>query len=221
MMMNLFVVFDPVSVFGLHLNWISLVVGIMFLPVGYWITPSRYVVLLSEVTEGLAKEVGFLYSKRWGGAELLLVTLFWFIVMSNFLGLFPFIFTATSHILVTLGLALPIWFSLMIYGWVNKTKEMFAHLVPLGTPFALMNFMVIIESVSNVIRPVTLSVRLAANMIAGHLLIVLLGSAVSISIWSVCFGVFSLGLLFLLETAVAFIQSYVFMVLVGLYSAEV
>lgn len=109
----------------------------------------------------------------------------------------------------------------MLYGWVNKTKEMFAHLVPMGTPFALINFMVIIERVSNVIRPITLSVRLAANMIAGHLLIVLLGSAVTIKLWSVCFGVISLGLLFLLETAVAFIQAYVFIVLVGLYSAEI
>nr|QRG01716.1 ATP synthase F0 subunit 6 [Mesobuthus martensii] len=220
-MMNLFVVFDPVSVLGVHLNWVSLFVGGLFLPVGYWISPSRYVVLLGEVTKSLASEVGFLFSKSWGGVELLLITLFWVIVMSNFLGLFPFIFTATSHILVTLGLALPIWVSLMFYGWVNKTSEMFAHLVPMGTPFALMNFMVIIESVSNVIRPITLSVRLAANMIAGHLLIVLLGSAVTIKLWSVCFGVISLGLLFLLETAVAFIQAYVFMVLVGLYSAEI
>nr|YP_001427346.1 ATP synthase F0 subunit 6 [Mesobuthus martensii]ABC71910.1 ATP synthase F0 subunit 6 [Mesobuthus martensii] len=220
-MMNLFVVFDPVSMLGVHLNWVSLFVGGLFLPVGYWILPSRYVVLLGEVTKSLASEVGFLFSKSWGGVELLLITLFWVIVMSNFLGLFPFIFTATSHILVTLGLALPIWVSLMLYGWVNKTKEMFAHLVPMGTPFALMNFMVIIESVSNVIRPITLPVRLAANMIAGHLLIVLLGSAVTIKLWSVCFGVISLGLLFLLETAVAFIQAYVFMVLVGLYSAEI
>nr|YP_001936215.1 ATP synthase F0 subunit 6 [Buthus occitanus]ACA66069.1 ATP synthase subunit 6 [Buthus occitanus] len=221
MMMNLFVVFDPVSVLGLQLNWMSLFLGLVFLPLGFWVIPSRYVVFLKEISKSLAKEVGFLYSKKWGGVELLLVVLFWFIVFNNFLGLFPFVFTATSHILVTLGLALPIWFSLLIFGWVNKTKEMFAHLVPMGTPFALMNFMVLIETVSNLIRPITLSVRLAANMIAGHLLIVLLGSAVTVKIWSLCFGLFSLSLLFLLESAVAFIQSYVFMILVGLYSAEV
>nr|CAG30056.1 ATP synthase subunit 6 [Mesobuthus gibbosus] len=220
MMGNLFVVFDPVSLFGIHLNWVSMLVGIVFLPLWFWVIPSRYVVLLGEVTKGLAKEVGFLYSKKWGGVELLLISLFWFIVLSNFLGLFPFIFTATSHILVTLGLALPIWVSLMLYGWLNSTKEMFAHLVPLGTPFALMNFMVVIETVSNIIRPITLSVRWRL-MIAGHLLMVLLGSAVTVGFWSISFGVFSLGLLFLLETAVAFIQSYVFMVLVGLYSAEI
>ena len=98
---------------------------------------------------------------------------------------------------------------------------MFAHLVPLGTPFVLMGFMVLIETVRNLIRPITLSVRLAANIIAGHLLIVLLGSAITLRGSIMLCGVSALSLLLLLELAVAFIQSYVFMVLVGLYSAEI
>lgn len=99
---------------------------------------------------------------------------------------------------------------------------MLAHLVPLGTPPVLMPFMVLIETVSNVIRPGTLAVRLAANMIAGHLLLVLLGNqgpSLSSSLLRVL--LITQILLLTLESAVAIIQSYVFAVLATLYSREV
>jgi F-type H+-transporting ATPase subunit a len=157
-----------------------------------------------------------------GGQTLLFVSLFLFIVASNFLGLFPYIFTATSHLSLTLSLALPLWVSFMLYGWLNHTQHIFAHLVPLGTPAPLMPFMVIIETIRNVIRPGTLAVRLAANMIAGHLLLVLLGNQGPALSSSLLFVLVSAQVLLLtLESAVAIIQSYVFAVLSTLYSSEV
>jgi F-type H+-transporting ATPase subunit a len=99
---------------------------------------------------------------------------------------------------------------------------MLAHLVPLGTPGVLMPFMVLIETTRNVIRPGTLAVRLAANMIAGHLLLVLLGNqgpSASSTILSLL--LVTQILLLTLESAVAVIQSYVFAVLATLYSSEV
>jgi F-type H+-transporting ATPase subunit a len=99
---------------------------------------------------------------------------------------------------------------------------MLAHIVPLGTPGILIPFIVLIETVSNLIRPGTLAVRLAANMIAGHLLLVLLGNqgpSVSSSILAIL--IFTQILLLTLESAVAVIQSYVFAVLATLYSREV
>ena len=63
-----------------------------------------------------------------------------------------------------------------MYAWIKETTNALAHLVPLGTPAPLMPFMVVIEVIRNLIRPITLSVRLAANMIAGHLLLTLLGA---------------------------------------------
>jgi F-type H+-transporting ATPase subunit a len=77
---------------------------------------------------------------------------------------------------MTLSLAFPLWLAFMIYGWFNHTRHILAHLVPLGTPGALIPFIVLIETTRNVIRPGTLAVRLAANIIAGHLLLVLLGN---------------------------------------------
>jgi len=99
---------------------------------------------------------------------------------------------------------------------------MLAHLVPLGTPPVLIPFMVLIETVSNVIRPGTLAVRLAANMIAGHLLLVLLGNqGPSLSFSLLRILLVTQILLLTLESAVAIIQSYVFAVLATLYSREV
>jgi len=152
----------------------------------------------------------------------MLIGLFTFILINNFMGLFPYIFTSSRHITLTLGLALPLWLAFIIFGWINNTSHIFAHIVPSGTPGALIPFIVLIESVSNLIRPITLSVRLIANMVAGHLLITLLGNQTAIaSNFILAALIFTQILLLTLETAVAIIQSYVFAVLSTLYSSEV
>jgi F-type H+-transporting ATPase subunit a len=98
---------------------------------------------------------------------------------------------------------------------------MLAHLVPAGTPGVLISFMVLIETISNVIRPITLSVRLAANMIAGHLLMTLLGNqGVGAGLLTGSVVVTSSLMLLVLESAVALIQSYVFITLRVLYASE-
>jgi F-type H+-transporting ATPase subunit a len=99
---------------------------------------------------------------------------------------------------------------------------MFAHLVPQGTPPILIPFIVVIESIRNIIRPGTLAVRLAANIIAGHLLITLLGNTgTSLRLILINILIITQLLLLILERAVAIIQSYVFAVLRTLYSREV
>ena len=99
---------------------------------------------------------------------------------------------------------------------------MFAHLVPLGTPIILIPFMVIIETIRNIIRPITLSVRLAANLTAGHLLLILLGeSMVNRKILIIVTVTAAQFALMTLEAAVAVIQAYVFATLSTLYASEV
>jgi len=98
---------------------------------------------------------------------------------------------------------------------------MFAHLVPLGTPGALIPFIVCIELVRSTIRPLTLSVRLVANIIAGHLLLTLLGSLGPNVNAALVFVFVRLIVLALLETGVAAIQAYVFRALRTLYLSEV
>nr|YP_009544242.1 ATP synthase F0 subunit 6 [Roisinitermes ebogoensis]AYO45650.1 ATP synthase F0 subunit 6 [Roisinitermes ebogoensis]URX52855.1 ATP synthase F0 subunit 6 [Roisinitermes ebogoensis] len=221
MMSNLFSVFDPSTSTNLPLNWTSTFLGLLFIPTSMWLIPSRHLTMWNLMLSKLHNEFSNLLSKSKGGT-FIFVSIFSLILFNNFLGLFPFIFTSTSHLTLTLSLALPMWLSFMIFGWINNTNHMFEHLVPQGTPAALMPFMVCIETVSNLIRPGTLAVRLTANMIAGHLLLTLLGNngptLTQSLLWILLLAQI---LLLILESAVAVIQSYVFAVLTTLYSSEV
>nr|AYW52366.1 ATP synthase F0 subunit 6 [Nitidulidae sp. 1 ACP-2013] len=223
MMANLFSSFDPSTSFFLSLNWLSSLIGLFIIPVSFWLIPSRLTMLWIKIIMTLHKEFKILISNdSIKGSTLIFISLFTFILFNNFLGLFPYIFTSTSHLILSLALALPLWLSFMIYGWTNNTTHMLAHLVPQGTPPVLMPFMVCIETISNVIRPGTLAVRLSANMIAGHLLMTLLGNTgPSFSTW-LLWILFTIQIaLLVLESAVSIIQSYVFAVLSTLYSSEV
>merc|ERR1712012_720695 len=104
---------------------------------------------------------------------------------------------------------------------MGQYNNLLAHLVPTGTPAFLMPIIVIIETVRNIIRPIPLSVRLAANIVAGHLLITLVTSRLPGSRASILLTILiPLIALFVLETAVALIQSYVFITLSSLYIGE-
>nr|YP_009241716.1 ATP synthase F0 subunit 6 [Gasterophilus pecorum]AMP88104.1 ATP synthase F0 subunit 6 [Gasterophilus pecorum] len=224
MMTNLFSVFDPSSsIFNLSLNWLSTFLGILMIPSMYWLMPSRYHIMWNSILTTLHKEFKTLLGpSSTNGSTFIFVSLFSMILFNNFMGLFPHIFTSTSHLVLTLTLALPLWVSFMLFGWINNTQHMFTHLVPQGTPAVLMPFMVCIETVSNMIRPGTLAVRLTANMIAGHLLLTLLGNTgPALSSILLMFLVVAQIALLILESAVAIIQSYVFAVLSTLYSSEV
>ncbi|YP_659516.1 ATP synthase F0 subunit 6 (mitochondrion) [Anoplophora glabripennis] len=222
MMMNLFSSFDPSTNFNFSLNWLSTMIGLLIIPFSFWLIPSRLHMIWLKIIITPHKEfkilVGFYKTQ---GSTLIFISLFSFILFNNFLGLFPYIFTSTSHMLLTLTLALPLWLSFILYGWLNNTIHMFAHLVPQGTPI-LMPFMVCIETISNIIRPGTLAVRLSANMIAGHLLMTLLGNTgPMLNMMMIHFLIITQILLLILESAVSIIQSYVFAILSTLYSSEV
>nr|UBN08784.1 ATP synthase F0 subunit 6 [Macropanesthia kraussiana] len=225
MMTNLFSVFDPTTHFyNISLNWISTILGLLLIPSSLWLIPSRHFLLWNTILISLHKEFKTLigYKNILKGSSFIFISLFSLIMFNNFMGLFPYVFTSSSHLVMTLSLAFPLWLSFMIFGWINNTQHMFAHLVPQGTPPVLMPFMVCIETISNLIRPGTLAVRLAANMIAGHLLLTLLGNTgplLSMSLLNILI-IMQIALL-ILESAVAIIQSYVFAVLSTLYSSEV
>nr|AND96646.1 ATP synthase F0 subunit 6 [Eurysternus inflexus] len=223
MMTNLFSSFDPSTYLNTSLNWTSTLLGLLFIPSMFWLIPSRYNYLWNKIILTLHNEFKILLgNNNIKGSTLMFISLFSMIMFNNFLGLFPYIFTSTSHLTLTLSMALPLWLSFMLYGWINNTMHMFAHLVPQGTPPVLMPFMVCIETISNMIRPGTLAVRLTANMIAGHLLLTLLGNTgSSLSLILINLLIIVQLLLILLESAVAIIQSYVFAVLSTLYSSEV
>jgi len=224
MITNLFSVFDPSSsILNLSLNWLRTFLGLLIIPSIFWLIPSRYHIIYNNILLTLHKEFKTLLGPAGhNGSTFIFISLFSFILFNNFIGLFPYIFTSTSHLTLTLTLALPLWLSFMLYGWINHTQHIFAHLVPQGTPAILIPFIVLIETISNIIRPGTLAVRLTANIIAGHLLITLLGNTgPSISLVLINLLIIVQIALLVLESAVSIIQSYVFAVLRTLYSREV
>nr|YP_009695378.1 ATP synthase F0 subunit 6 [Curtos bilineatus]QEJ81608.1 ATP synthase F0 subunit 6 [Curtos bilineatus] len=223
MMTNLFSSFDPTTSSNTSLNWISTFIGLLVLPTMFWMIPSRINFLWMKILTVLNNEFKIILKiKKMKISILMFVSLFTMILFNNLLSLFPYVFSSTSHLILTLTLSLPLWISFMIYGWINNTIHMFSHLVPQGTPPILMPFMVCIETISNIIRPGTLAIRLTANMIAGHLLLTLMGNtSTKLSIIMINILILSQCLLLILESAVAMIQSYVFSILSTLYSSEV
>lgn len=222
---RLFSSFDPrtrIFSFSLRLNWASTLSPLLFFPPIFWITRSQFIKSLKLVLGALIAELmAVLHLRATPGILLIFLSFFIFIFFSNFLGLFPYVFTASSHLSFTLALSLPLWLGSMIWSIFLQTKRVIAHLVPLGTPAPLIPAIVVIESVRSLIRPLTLAVRLAANIIAGHLLLALLGGQgrLSLSIGAGLILIALVGLL-ILECAVACIQSYVFTILRTLYLNE-
>nr|AWV84320.1 ATP synthase F0 subunit 6 [Chilecicada sp. PL492] len=220
MMTNLFSSFDP-STGMFSMNWVSPLLCVTFFPMIYWYTPNRQLTFLSKILLNLNSELNLLMGNKSLGCSLIFIGLFMFILYNNFIGLFPYIFTSCSHLVFTMSLALPLWITFMLFGWVQNSNHMFCHLVPMSTPYILMPFMVCIETISNLIRPGSLAIRLTANMIAGHLLMTLLGnSSINSGLYLYIIMLVQM-ILILFELAVCIIQAYVFTVLSTLYSSEV
>lgn len=224
MITNLFSVFDPsTNIFNFSLNWLRTFIGIILTPYSFWILPSRINVIWNSILITLYKEFKTLLGPNGQvGRTFIFISMFTLILFNNFLGLFPYIFTSTRHLTMTLTLALPLWLRFIFYGWINHTQHIFTHLMPQGTPSILIPFIVCIETIRNVIRPGTLAVRLTANIIAGHLLLTLIGNTGNnLSTFLLRFLILGQITLLILESAVAIIQSYVFAILSTLYSREV
>nr|YP_009735118.1 ATP synthase F0 subunit 6 [Acropyga guianensis]QBG38617.1 ATP synthase F0 subunit 6 [Acropyga guianensis] len=220
MMMNLFSIFDPSTSCNCSLNWLSVNIIFILFPFQIWLIPSRFQMIFNLIMNYIFKEFKILINYSLSNM-IMFLSLFLIIIINNFLGLFPYIFTASSHMSFCMSLSLTLWMSMMMFSILNYINDLFTHLMPQGTPYILMPFMVMIESISLIIRPITLAIRLTANMIAGHLLLSLLGSSNQISNnFTIYLIISSQFILFFLELAVSMIQAYVFTILMTLYSSE-
>ena len=144
-------------------------------------------------------------------------SLFMFILFSNVLGLIPYSFTSTSHIIVTFSLAAVVFIGVTVIGIVRHKAKFVSLFVPSGVPIFLMPLLIPIEIISYLTRPVSLSLRLFANMMAGHTLLKVFGGfVVALGLFGVAPLVFIVAL-YGLELIVAFLQAYVFTILTCLY----
>nr|YP_009917954.1 ATP synthase F0 subunit 6 [Pseudoboletia maculata]QLM02002.1 ATP synthase F0 subunit 6 [Pseudoboletia maculata] len=219
---SIFGQFFPETLFFVPMNIFSMVFALSWLAFIYptnW-APSRFQSVWISFRENVLEMIFQNTSQNtapWAG---LITSVFIIILSVNVLGLFPYAFTATSHISLTYSLGFPLWMAVNVLGFYLAFNSRLSHLVPQGTPGALIPLMVWIETLSLFAQPIALGLRLAANLTAGHLLIFLLSTAIwllssnpmiSIPIFIV------FVLLFVLEIGVACIQAYVFTALVHFY----
>nr|DBA43862.1 TPA_asm: ATP6 [Bombus vancouverensis nearcticus] len=220
MMNNLFEMFDPSINNYIQLNWIFMFLPIIMFPNSYWLIPSRILMALKMFVEYLLNEFKMITTNKYSMNIILFLSIMIFIMMLNLFSLIPYIFTSTSHLIFNLSMALSLWLSFLIYSIINFPLKTLSHLVPLNSPKFLMNFMVIIELISLFIRPWTLSIRLSANLISGHLILILLSNFMMNFMILFPVTLMIQNLLLILEISMAFIQAYVFSILLTLYFSE-
>nr|AEY77665.1 ATPase6 [Barisia ciliaris] len=225
MTLSLFDQFSIPQLFG-----IPLIMPAMMLPaIMIFMTTNRLLTsrifsiqtwLTKTITKQLMTPVNF-KGQKWTST---LISLLLFLMSMNLLGLLPYTFTPTTQLSMNMGLATPLWLATVLTGLRNQPTISIGHMLPEGTPTPLIPILIIIETISLLIRPLALGVRLTANLTAGHLLIQLISMAIITIIPTlpttalVTFVV--LLLLTLLELAVAMIQAYVFTLLLSLYLQE-
>jgi F-type H+-transporting ATPase subunit a len=155
----------------------------------------------------------------------LVFSIFMFICVSNLVGVIPYAFTISSHIIVTLTLALLVFFTVLIYGFYKNGLKFFKIFVPSGIPIFILPLVVFIEIFSFFLRPISHSVRLFANMLAGHIalkvfagFVAMLGVSLGAIGWIGGMAPLALTVaIYALEILVAFLQAYVFAILTVIY----
>jgi len=148
----------------------------------------------------------------------LIFTLFMFIMVCNLFGMIPYGFTVTSHISITFALAMMVFLLVTLLGFILHGFHFFSLFLPAGTPWWLAPLMVLIELFAYLARPVSLSLRLAANMVAGHVLIkVIAGFIVSMAFYLKIVPIPFVSVLIGFEIFVAILQAYIFTILSCVY----
>jgi F-type H+-transporting ATPase subunit a len=200
------------------------IISIAMLGAGRRLVPGRFQSVVELGYEFVANTI-----RTSAGAEgmkffPLVFSLFMFIFISNMVGIIPYTFTVSSHIIVTFSLALLVFLTVILYGFYKNGLKFFKLFVPSGIPAIILPLVVLIEIISFFSRPISHSVRLFANMLAGHVTLKVFASFITmlgaLGVIGKVGAVLPLGLvvaLTALELMVAFLQAYVFTILTCIY----
>lgn len=191
---------------------------------GGFLVPSRWQSLVEMIYEFVVSLVDEQIGKKGRFAFPLIFTTFTFLLFTNLIGMIPYSFTATSHLVVTFGLSLSLFIGITVVGFQVHGLHFFSFLLPKGAPLILAPLLVVLELVSYCFRAVSLGVRLFANMMAGHTLVKILSgfawtmlsvggilAAASVIPFAIVFALTGL------EIGVACLQAYVFTILTCIY----
>jgi F-type H+-transporting ATPase subunit a len=189
------------------------------------LVPGRLQSLAEMSYEFVADTIGQTAGKEGMRFFPFVFSLFIFVLVANLIGLVPFSFTVTSHIIVTFALAMAVILTVIVYGFMRHGTGFLRLFVPHGVPGYILPLVVVIEVISFLSRPISLSVRLFANMLAGHITLKVFAGFVtmlsaSLGVFGLAVGILPLALtvaITALEFLVAFLQAYVFTILTCIY----
>ena len=189
------------------------------------LVPGRLQSLAEMSYEFVADTIGQTAGKEGMRFFPFVFSLFMFVLVANLIGLVPYTFTVTSHIIVTFALSMAVILTVVIYGFMRHGTHFLNLFVPHGVPGYILPLVVLIEVISFLSRPISLSVRLFANMLAGHITLKVFAGFVtmlsaSLGVGGLVIGILPLGLtvaITALEFLVAFLQAYVFTILTCIY----
>ena len=218
MIIRLFSIFDPSRNWFMLNNWMIIFILVKFSPSKLYSTYNNLTFFCKLVI--FLNQEAFLSLKN-NFNSLFYISLFFIIFTANFQGLLSYVIAPISHMSVTLSLSLIIWTGIIAYGLFFHLSNFLSHLVPFGCPNRLMFFIVLIESIRICIRPITLSVRLAANIMAGHVILTLISSSSLLRTPRFVVRTLIQRIMLILEIGVAIVQPYVFFTLLCLYKSEI
>lgn len=228
MMIDIFSSFDPhtnyIITYKPYLFWAQSFRALIVVHSTFWLSPSPILWSVSYPLQIITQQVNRTTGTHIKGFSSFITALFSIIIIINFIGLLPYTFRFSSHLVFTLAYGAPLWMSLILSSLTNNPKSFAAKLLPGGAPDWLNPFLVLIETIRILVRPITLSVRLAANIRAGHIVLGLIGiytaSAIFLSIFHIL-TLLSVQILYLLfELGICLIQAYIFCLLLTLYADD-
>lgn len=228
MIIDIFSSFDPISFISINKSTNILLITrfilIMLVQLSFWLVPARYIMPLFLTFKIIYDQLIRTFTKNLKGVTLIVTTIFTIIIIINLLGINPYTFRLSRHLIITLSLGLPMWLSFILSSSTYNLKATIAHLLPDGAPDWLNPFLILIETTRIVVRPLTLSFRLAANIRAGHIVLGLIriyGAAALVTSLSSSIPLVLTALFYVLfEFAICLIQAYIFCLLLSLYAND-
>lgn len=229
MILDIFSSFDPNinsihAIYSSYLFWLLTWLSLIIFSSSSWALSSNLKWTTSPIFSVINSQASRTTGTHIKGFNNIIVALFSLIIIINFIGLVPFVFRFRSHLLFTLTFGLPLWLSLILSRIHYDTTRWAASLLPGGAPDWLNPFLVIIETVRILVRPLTLSFRLAANISAGHIVLALIGTYAATAAIS---RLINFSILFLIqilyirfEIGICLIQAYIFCLLLSLYADD-
>lgn len=189
-----------------------------------WNPHPTYVFTLLNAIKIITRQSARTTGKNISSFTNIINILFLSLILINLLGILPYVFSLTSQLIITLPLALTLWLSIVISSLSQNQNIVFAHFLPSGAPGWLNPFLILIEFIRYIVRPLTLAIRITANIRTGHVVLSIIGSynarflLSSISLASIVLLIQTGYILF--EIAIALIQAYIFRLLLTLFSND-